>query len=117
MTPVTQLTIAIIGDEDLVNAMRLSGVSRYNVVKADENIYEETRQAFTTLLNDPAIGIIVLQEDYVDHVQDLITKFKESKKMTPIIIDVPSKFGTKHRDVTQYYKTYIKGYIGFDIEI
>jgi vacuolar-type H+-ATPase subunit F/Vma7 len=117
MIPVMQLTIAIIGDEDLVNAMRLSGVSRYTVVKVDENTREETRQALTTLLNDPAIGIIVLQEDYVDHVQDLITKFKQRKKMTPIIIDVPSKFGTKHRDVAQYYKTYIKGYIGFDIEI
>ena len=117
MIPVTQLTIAIIGDEDLVNAMRLSGVSRYTVIKVDQNTREETRQAFTALLKDPSIGIIVLQEDYVDHVQDLITKFKQSKKMTPIIIDVPSKFGTKHRDVKQYYKTYIKGYIGFDIEI
>ena len=117
MIPVTQLTIAIIGDEDLVNAMRLSGVSRYTVIKFDQNTREETREAFTALLKDSSIGIIVLQEDYVDHVQDLIAKFKQSRKMTPIIIDVPSKFGTKHRDVTQYYKTYIKGYIGFDIEI
>jgi len=117
MIPVKQLTIAIIGDEDLVNAMRLSGVRKYVIVKVSQNTPEETRQALSNLLKDRDIGIIILQEDYADHVQDLVLKFKQSKKMTPIIVEAPSKFGTKHRDVAQYYKTYIKGYIGFDIEI
>ena len=71
----------------------------------------------TTLLNTPDIGIIVLQEEYAEHVDDLVLKFKQSKKMIPIVIEAPSKFGTKYKDVTQYYKAYIKGYIGFDIEI
>jgi vacuolar-type H+-ATPase subunit F/Vma7 len=117
MIPVNQVSIAIIGNEDLVNAMRFAGVRNYFVVKDEQTVRDETRQALTTLLGTPGIGIIVLQEDYAEHVYDMVLKFKQSKKMTPIIIEVPSKFGTKHRDVTRYYKTYIKGYIGFDIEI
>lgn len=117
MIPVNQVSIAIIGNEDLVNAMRFAGVRNYFVIKDEQTAREEARQAFTTLLGTPHIGVIVLQEDYAEHVHDLVLKFKQSKKMTPIILEVPSKFGTKHRDVTRYYKTYIKGYIGFDIEI
>jgi vacuolar-type H+-ATPase subunit F/Vma7 len=117
MIPVNQVTVAIIGNEDLVNSMRLAGVRNYFVIKDEQTAREEARQAFTTLLGTPDIGIIVLQEDYAEYINDLVLKFKQSKKMTPIIIEVPSKFGTKHRDVTQHYKTYIKGYIGFDIEI
>ena len=117
MIPVKQVSIAIIGDEDLVNAMRLAGIRNYFVIKDEQTAREDARQAFTALLANPDIGIIVLQEEYAEYVADLVLKFKQSKKMTPIIIETPSKFGTKHKDVSEYYRTYIKGYIGFDIEI
>lgn len=117
MIPANQVSIAVIGDEDLVNSLRLAGVRNYFVIKDEQTARADTRQAFTTLLGKSDIGIIVLQEDYEEHVNDLIVKFKQSKKMTPVIIAVPSKFGTRHKDVAEYYKTYIKGYIGFDIEI
>ncbi|MFC1934063.1 V-type ATP synthase subunit F [Chloroflexota bacterium] len=116
MMPVKHLSIAVIGDEDLVSGLRLAGVRRYFAIKAEDE-GEEVRKALTELMNDPDIGIIVIQEDYMKYVDDLIPPFKQRKQVTPIILPVPSKYGTKYRDVTEYYKAYIRGFIGFEIEI
>ena len=56
-------------------------------------------------------------EDYTQYVDDLVTQVREGKKTTPVIVEVPSKFGTSYRDVREYYKGYARSFIGFDIEI
>lgn len=117
MTSVKHLSVAVIGDEDLVNALRLAGVSRYHLIKDDHEVGEAVRQALTELISEAEIGIIAIQEDYAQYVEDLMTQVKEGKSLTPVIIEVPSKYGTKHGDVTEYYKVYIRKFIGFDIEI
>jgi len=117
MIPIKHLNIAVIGDEDLVSGLRLAGVSRYNVVKDNHDAREDVRQALTELIGEPDIGVIAIQEDYVKYVEDLMAQVKEGKSLTPVIIEVPSKYGTKYQDVTQYYKVYIRKFIGFDIEI
>ena len=117
MMPVRWLSIAIIGDEDLNSGMRLAGVRRYYTIKDEQNSREETRKALTELLVEPDVGIIAVQEKYLEYVDDLIAKHKQDRKMTPVIIGVPSKYDTKYQDVTAYYKAYIKGFIGFDVEI
>jgi len=117
MISIKHLTIAVIGDEDLVNGLRLAGVSRYHVIKGNHDTAEEVRQALTELIGEPEIGIIAIQEDYTKYVEDLMTQVQEGKSLTPVIIEVPSKHGTTHEDVTQYYKAYIRKFIGFDVEI
>lgn len=117
MISIKHLNIAVIGDEDLVSALRLAGVSRYHIIKGDNEIEEDVRRALTKLIGEPEVGIIVLQEDYAKYAKDLISQVQEEEKLTPVIIEVPSKYGTKHGDVTEYYKTYIKKIIGFDIQI
>jgi len=61
--------------------------------------------------------VIAIQEDYVEYAEDLMAQVKQGKSLTPVIIEVPSKYGTKYQDVTEYYKVYIRKFIGFDIEI
>ena len=117
MMPIKHLNIAVIGDEDLVSVLRLAGVSRYYVVKGNHDAREDVRQALTELIGEPEFGIIAIQEDYVEYVKDLMTQVKEGKSLTPVIIEVPSKYGTKYQDVTEYYKVYIRKFTGFDIEI
>jgi vacuolar-type H+-ATPase subunit F/Vma7 len=117
MISIKHLTIAVIGDEDLVNGLRLAGMSRYHVIKDNHDTAEEVRQVLTELIGEPEIGIIAIQEDYTRYVEDLMTQVQEGKSLTPVIIEVPSKYGTKHEDVTQYYKAYIRKFIGFDVEI
>jgi len=117
MIPIKHLNIAVIGDEDLVSGLRLAGVSRYHIVKGNHEAREDVRQALTKLIGEPDIGVIAIQEDYVKYVEDLMAQVKEGKSLTPVIIEVPSKYGTKYQDVPQYYKVYIRKFIGFDIEI
>ena len=116
MIGVKHLDIAVVGDEDLVNALRLAGVGRYHVITGDDTS-GEVRRALTALTEDPDIGVVVIAEDYVDYVEDLLTPFREGKKLTPVIIEVPSGYIVSYPDVRQYYTTYIKKFIGFEIEI
>jgi len=46
-----------------------------------------------------------------------VAQVKERKVLPPIIIEVPSKYGTQYEDIAQYYKAYIRKFIGFEIEI
>lgn len=116
MIPMKQMKIVVIGDEDLTSAMRLAGVNRYYVVeKTDDG--EQARNILAELLAATDIGIIAIQEDLVDKVDDMVKKHRLQKKLTPVIIEVPSKYGTSYPDVAAYYKTYVKGIIGFDIEL
>jgi len=117
MIPIKQLNIAIIGDEDLVSGLRLAGVSRYYVIKDSSNIGEDVSKALSSLIDEPDIGIVAIQEDYVKYVEDLMAQVKQEKRMTPVIIELPSKYGTKYLDVAEYYKGYIRKSIGFDVEI
>ncbi|MFC2034262.1 V-type ATP synthase subunit F [Chloroflexota bacterium] len=115
MMQMKQLGIAIIGDEDLINGLRLGGVSKYIVI--DDNKREAIRKALTQFIDDSDVGIIVIQEDYMEHVDDMVTNFKKQNMITPIIIEVPSKYGTKYEDAAEYYKKRVRESIGFEIEI
>jgi len=115
MINIRQLEIAAVGDEDLVSGLRLAGVRRYRIVTEGDK--EEVRQALTELLDEPSVGIIVILEDYMRYVVDWVAQAQERKTSPPVVIEVPSKYGTRYKDVTQYYKAYIRKFIGFDIEV
>ena len=117
MMRVKHLDIAAIGDEDLVNGLRLAGVSRYYMIKGEHNAREDVRKALGELIDEPNVGVVVILEDYAKYVEDLLTRLREEKRMTPVVIEVPSKFGTKHPDIVGYYKAFIRESIGFEIEI
>lgn len=117
MMQIRHLDIAVIGDEDLVNGLRLAGVRRYHIVKNDHDIAEEVRKALTEMMDEPNVGVIVILEDYMKHVEDLMAQVKERRVSPPIIIEVPSKYGTQYKDIAKYYKSYIRKFIGFEIEI
>lgn len=117
MIAIKHLGIAVIGDEDLVSALRLAGVRRYHIIKDSHQVAEDVRKALTELIGEAEVGIIALQEDYAQYVEDLLTQVREGKSLTPVIIEVPSKHGSKYGDVTEYYRVYIRKFIGFDIEI
>ena len=116
MTDIKQRGIAVIGDEDLVNGLRLAGIANYHIINDTDNT-EEVRKALGELLAETGVAIIVLQEECAGHVEDLITRTQEKSGTAPVIIEVPSKFGSQHEDVSQYYKSYIRKSIGFNIEI
>ena len=111
------LSIAVIGDEELVSGFRLASVSTYYMIKDDQNTREDVREALSELLAKPEVGVVVMLEDYTEHVRDILSRIREEKRTIPVIIEVPSKFGTKYKDVVGFYKAFIKDSIGFDVEI
>jgi len=117
MITAKHLDIAAIGDEDLVSGLRLAGVSRYFMIKGNHDTGEDVRKALSELIDEPNIGVVVILEDYVEYVKDLVAHVRERRKVTPVIIEAPSKFGTKYKDIVGYYKTFIKASIGFEVEI
>lgn len=117
MMPLNRSSIAVIGDEDLVNGLRLAGVRTYYTLGNGEDSEDKVKSALTELINDPKVGIIVIQEDYAGYTADAAVRLRETKRLPPIIIEVPSKHGTKYGDVTEYYKAHIRGFIGFEVEI
>ena len=117
MIDLQKLEVAVIGGRELVTGLRLAGMSKYYLVEGDGEIVAEVRLALTELVEDSQIAIIIIQEDYVEHVQDMVNRIRGSRNTTPVIIEVPSKYGTKYPDVKSYYKAYIRKFIGFDVEL
>jgi len=117
MTQIEHSNIAVIGDEDLVNGLRLAGVKRYHVIQDDNNVEEDVIKVLSELISEPDVGIIAIQEDYAKHAEDLVARVKEGKSLTPIIIEIPSKFGTRYQDAAEYYRAFIRKFVGFDVEI
>ncbi|OGN97864.1 MAG: hypothetical protein A2Z77_02290 [Chloroflexi bacterium RBG_13_51_36] len=112
-----QLDIAVIGDEELVNALRLAGISKYYTMKGNHDAREDTRKALAELLADPDVGIAIMLEDYAQYVEDLVTQVRKKRGTTLVIVEVPSKFGTKYPNAKEYYRALIRESIGFEVEI
>jgi len=115
--PIQQLDIAVIGDKELVNALRLAGISKHYTIKGNHDVREKVRKALNELLAEPDVGIAIILEDYAEYVEDLVTQVKKGKGTTPVIVEVPSKFGTKYPNIREYYRALIRESIGFEVEI
>ena len=117
MTLTRDLSISVIGDQDLVNGLRMAGITRYHIVEDTGNTREEVREALSQLIDDPTVGVVVLLEEYGEYVRDLVDQIRRKKKVIPVVVEVPSKYGTRYEDVRDYYKRYIKDFIGFELQI
>jgi len=117
MMPIGHSNIAVIGDTDLVSMLRLAGIKRYRVIEDNSNTEGDVREALGELISEPDVSVVAIQEDYVKYVEDLIAQVAEGKRLTPVIIGVPSKYGTKYPNVAEYYRAFVRKYVGFDIEI
>lgn len=117
MKVTSYLSIVVVGDPDLVNGLRMAGVNRYHIVNGTVNVRDEVRTEITRLMANPEVGVIVILEDYADYIVDMVKRLRDEKKVTPVVVSVPSKLGAKYADVRAYYKGYIRDFIGFDLQI
>ena len=114
---IRHLDIAVVGDEELVNAMRLTGIGKYYTVQGDHDTRENVRKTLTGLLAESDVGIVIISEDYAQYVADLIDQARKKKGTNVVIVEVPSRSGTKYPDVRGYYRALIRESIGFEVEL
>jgi len=114
---IKHLDIAVIGDEELVNAMRLTGIGKYYTIQGDHDTRENVRKTLTELLAEPDVGIVIILEDYAQYVEDLMSQVRKKKGTNLVIVEVPPKSGTRHPNIKKYYRALIRESIGFEVEI
>jgi len=107
--------IAVVGDENLVLGFRLAGLSKvYEVSGPEDEVKKNVRKYVSELLEDPEIGVIVLQDTFEKYVEDILEAYRG--KSVPVVVSVPGIKGPIHPDVKEYYKQYVKRIIGFAVE-
>lgn len=111
------LGIAVIGDQELVSALRLAGIRKHYTIEDNQDAKEHTRKALTELLGEPNVGLVIMLEDYAQYVGDLMAEARRKRGTTLVIVEVPSKSGTKYPNTKEYYRALIRESIGFEIEI
>jgi vacuolar-type H+-ATPase subunit F/Vma7 len=117
MTNHGQSTIAVVGDADLVMLMRLAGIGTYHAIEKTETIENDIRQVMQDLIDDTGVSIIAIQADFAGYVRDMIDRVSRDKRLTPVIIEVPSKMGESGENAAAYYRSFVRKFVGFDIEI
>lgn len=117
MMQLKNLKIAIIGNEDQVALIRLAGVEKYQVIEDNHNIREKVREALRKFERDTSIGIIMIPQNWTGYVDDLLKYIRERKMVTPVIVEIPSKFEREKENVREFYKSYTKKLLGFTIEV
>ncbi len=111
------MEIAVIGDLELVSALRLAGLRKTHAIQEERHAEENIRKALKEYMSDPGVGVVVILEEYAEMVNDTVSEYRQSKSVLPVIVQVPSKRGTRHPDVVAYYKQFSREYLGFDIEL
>ena len=110
-------SIAVVGGSNLTTLLRLAGVGNYHTIEDDASLETDIRKVMTELINSSSVSIIAIQSDYANFVRDMIDKVSEDKRLTPVIIEVPSGGGTSEENAAEYYRTFVRKFVGFDIEI
>jgi len=112
---IKEYRIAVVGDENLVLGFRLAGLSKaYEVSGSEDEVRKKVRKYVSELLEDPEVGVIILQDTLEKHVEDILETYRG--KSVPVVISVPGIKGPIHPDVKEYYKQYVKKIIGFAVE-
>jgi vacuolar-type H+-ATPase subunit F/Vma7 len=114
---VRNLEVAVIGDQELVSVLRLAGVRKTHIIPGERNAAEEVRSTLREYVSDHEVGVVVLLEEFAAIAGDTVAQMRQSKSVLPVVVEVPSKQGTKHTDVVSYYKRFCREFLGFDIEI
>jgi V/A-type H+-transporting ATPase subunit F len=87
------MELVVIGDEDTRTGFKLAGVTR--AYPGDE-----AKVHLEKMLQDSAIGIIIINERFAEENRELLTRnSKEKKKLTPIIVEIPDSTGPIKREI------------------
>ncbi len=104
--------IAVIGDSNAAVGFRLAGLKR--VFELENNVADTSlEELFTSLYQDPRIGIIVMTGDLATRVKHLT----KSGERYPIVVEIPKLQAPRFPSAKEYYQKQTTGILGFGIEL
>jgi V/A-type H+-transporting ATPase subunit F len=102
------MEIVVIGDQNTVTGFRLAGVKRiYTPEDAQENLKK--------ILSEETAGVLIMTEKFARENRRAVEEHQSSKKMTPIIVEVPDVSGPIKREVDPI-RELIRRAIGADVQ-
>lgn len=102
------MEIVAIGDVDTTTAFKLAGVT---AVYPDD----DGRGRLPQILADDAVGVLILTERFAQEHQRLLEEHKASRRLTPIVVEVPDIRGPIQRE-SDPIRELIRRAIGADIK-
>ena len=104
--------LVVVTDPETSNGFRLAGVE---VFEASSD--ETANKLLTDFINDDSVGIVAIDEDLMENVDERL-KDKIEGLYKPVVIPIPPKKTVKLSDNrTAYIQSIIKKAVGFDINI
>lgn len=101
------MEIVVIADEHSATAFRLAGVRRvYEAGTSEANLQ--------ALLVEDAVGMVIVTERVADQNRNTIDDHKASKRITPIVVEIPDVNGPLEREVDPI-RELIRRAIGADV--
>lgn len=98
----------IIGDQHTATAFRLAGIKRiYGIEDGKENLKK--------ILLDESVGVLIVTEKFAEDNRKFVDDHRLSKKMTPIVVEVPDVAGPVKREIDPI-KELIRRAIGAEIK-
>jgi V/A-type H+-transporting ATPase subunit F len=101
------MELVVIADKHSATAFRLAGVQRVYEAGADE-------ENLKALLAEETVGMVIVTERVADENRKIIDDHKASKRITPIVVEVPDVQGPVEREIDPI-RELIRRAIGADV--
>ena len=99
---IRNMEIAVIGDLELVSALRLAGLRKTYTIQGERHVAADIRKALAECMGDPNVGVVVMLEEYAGMAGEAVSQYRQGKSVLPVIVEGPSKRGTRNPDVVAY---------------
>ncbi len=101
------MEVVVIGEQNTITGFSLAGIKRIYLP-------DEGKENLKSILAEEGVGVLILTERFAEDNRKAIEAHQESKRVTPIIVEVPDISGPIEREVDPI-RELIRRAIGADV--
>jgi vacuolar-type H+-ATPase subunit F/Vma7 len=109
------LEIAVLGDPELVDALRLAGIWRGEALRAHEAAAPRVQRILAAWLEDEAVAVIVIGAGHATLVAAKLAEHRHSRRAHPVVVQVPSLGDDGERAAADYYHELSREFLGLEV--
>ena len=111
----TDRAVAALADPELVDALRLAGVERTRALRAEPEAAETVEETLREWLADESLGVVIIGADHAALAAETISRIRHGRRLSPVIVQVPSRDGAWAADTTEYYQALSREFLGLEV--